>query len=334
MKKRIALFFGLLLGFCAIGGFAFGINSIRSNENVLIARAEGDESSETLPEEEIFECKVVLDTFEHGSIEVDKTEGHAGELVTIVAKHDLFYLVDYVAVNSTNLVESEESAGHFTFALVEGDNVITAKFAIDEELLGQFSEIYEQVSNKDWTNLFSVKNVITIVNFVLSSGILIAIVRYYVKDKRLENKLEHKVEETMNKLVPETTKQVILKETEEVLTPIFAKTSAYQEEIIRVLAVFIKCFALLQENTPEAKSAILNELANLNVGDNAVIEQAKSIIEQFAQEKLNDLNKLMGKLRDITEKNQAVVAKVEEIVEDNPAEKAKKEENGEKQATE
>ena len=72
----------------------------------------------------------------------------------------------------------------------------------------------------------------------------------------------------------------------------------------------------------------------MNVGDNAVIEQAKSIIEQFAQEKLNDLNKLMGKLRDITEKNQAVVAKVEEIVEDNPAEKAKKEENGEKQATE
>lgn len=318
MKKKIGLFFGLLLGFCAIGSACVGFTSVVNANNSIVAYAEGEEGEEppvTTPEEETFESKVVLSAVSHGKISVDKEQGHVGDIVTVTAHADLFYLVDYVAVNGTNLVESEETRGVFTFALVEGDNTISASFVVDKELLGTFSEMYEQASNKDWTNLFTVKNVVTIVNFILSSGILIAIVRYFVKDKRLAKKVEDKVEETVSKIVPETTKEVILKTTEETLAPIFSQISAYQEEIVRVVAVLVKCIALMQEGTPEAKTAILNELSNLNVGDNKVIDEAKAIIEQFAKEKLDYLNGLLGKLDNIAQKNKEVVDKVETIVE-------------------
>ena len=327
MKRKIGLFLGLFLGCFAIGGTFFGINSLNSHENAIVVRAEGEE-------EEIFECNVVLDTFEHGKISVDKEQGHVGDLVTLTAKHDLFYLVDYVAVNGTNLVESEAVSGEYTFSLVEGENKITAKFVVDAELLGTFSEMYEQASNKDWTNLFTVKNVVVIVNFFLTSGILIAVVRYFVKDKKLEKKVEDKVEEIMKNLVPETTKQVILKNTEETLAPIFAKTSAYQEEIIRVLGALVKCVALMQENTPESRNAILNELSHLNISDNKVIDEAKAIIEQFAKEKMDNLNALLGKLDDITQKNKEVVDKVEEIVDEKSENASNLNEKDTKQAIE
>lgn len=319
MKKKIGLFFGLLLGFCAIGGACVGFTSVSHNNSAVIAYAEGEGEEEppvTTPEEETFESKVVLSSVSHGKISVDKEEGHVGDIVTVTAHADLFYLVDFVSVNGTNLVESEETSGVFTFALVEGDNTISAAFIVDKQLLGTFSEMYEQASNKDWTNLFTVKNVVTIVNFILSSGILIAIVRYFIKDKRLAKKVEDKVEETMSKIVPETTKEVILKNTEETLAPVFSQISAYQEEIVRVVAVLVKCIALMQEGTPESKTAILNELSNLKVGDSQVIDEAKAIIEKFAKEKLESLNAMLGKLDNITQKNQEVVGKIEAIAEE------------------
>ena len=313
MKKKIGLFFGLLLGFCAIGGVCVGVNASHTTTNAIVACAEGEE-------QEIFECSVVLDKYEHGKISVDKEQGHIGDIVTITAKHDLCYLVESVSVNGTSLVEDEEISGKYFFALVEGENKISAKFVIDKELLGEMSTIVEQASNKDWTNLFSVENVVRIVTFLLNGGLLLAMVRYFIKDKRIAKNVETSVKESMAKVVPETTKQVIIENTKEVIEPIFVKTSAYQEEIIRVLAVLIKCIALMQEDTPDAKRAVLSELANLNVGDRKVIDDAKSFLEQYFADKMNELNSVLAGLDTIIDRNKEIADKTVQIAQNEAVE--------------
>ena len=268
-----------------------------------------DETMTFTEYEEVFECSVVLGKYDHGSISVDALEGHVGDVVEITAKHDFLYLVDYVAVNGVNLVEDEDISGLYRFALVEGENVITAKFIVDSELLGEMSIIYEQAMNKDWTNLFSLENVVRVVSFILNGGLLFAMVRYFIKDKRIAKNVEESVKSVCNRIVPETTKQVVIAQTEETLKPVFAKTAAYQEDIIRVLGILVKCIALMQEDTPDARRAILAELANLNIGDMKVIEDARKFIDQYFDTKMAELKGTLNKLDEVIEKNKELANK-------------------------
>lgn len=326
MKKKIGLFFGLLLGLVMVSG----IGANRSN--VVYAEGESEpgvsepapESSEepiTSSEEpvepvepaEVYECSVVLGTYEHGKIFVDILEGHAGDMVTLTAKHDLFYLVSYVSVNGVNLVEDEEISGLYKFALVEGENVITAKFVVDAELLGEMSIIYEQAMNKDWTNLFTVENVARIIMFLLDGGLLFAMVRYFIKDKRIANNVERSVKETCNAVLPDMTKKVVVENTQKVLEPVFTEITAYQQEIMRVVGVLIKCIALMQENTPDARRAILTELSNLNIGDMKIIDDARAFIDKYFADKMGELQQMINGLDNVIAKNKEVVDKVGEI---------------------
>ena len=322
--KKIGLFFGLLLGLVMVGGMSAG--------NTRAVYAEGEEepaTSEPAPEtseepaeepEEIYECTVVLGTFAHGEMEADIMEGHVGDIVTLTAKHDLFYLVDYVKVNDVNLMEDEDIRDCYKFALVEGENVITAKFVVDEELLGELSVIYDQAANKDWTNLFSVENVARIISFLLNGGLLIAMVRYFIKDKRIANNVEKSVKETVNKVLPDMTKQVVTENIKEVIAPMFSEISAYAQEMMRVIGIFIKCFALMQEDTPDARRAILTELANLNIGDMKVIEDAKAFIDKYFADRMSQLQGMLDGLDNVIAKNKEVVDKVEMITTDAPVE--------------
>lgn len=318
MKKKIGLLFGLMLGIFTVG--------MCVNHTPTAVFAEGEESSEPAPEsseepvessepEEEFECSVVLGTYEHGKISVSITEGHIGDIVELNAKHDLFYLVEWIKVNDTNLTEDEEISGLYKFALVEGENKITAKFVVDAELLGEMSIIYDQAMNKDWTNLFSLENVVRIVSFLLSGGLLLAMVRYFIKDKRIAKNVEESVKSVCNEIVPETTKQVVIAQTKETLKPLFAQTTAYQEDIIRVLGILVKCIALMQEDTPDSRRAILAELANLNIGDMKVVEDAKKFIDQYFNDKMAQLQGTLNKLDEVIEKNKEVANKTAEIIE-------------------
>ena len=187
MKKGIKLaLFGL--GLFALGGLGVGLTlkqEAKINEPMIVfAEGEEDETPEALP------CQVLIEATKHGSIITDITEGNVGDICTITAKHDLLYKVGAVSVNGVALIESETTSGEFSFALVEGENKITATFVIDEELCGDLTDIIREASEKDWDNLFTVDNVIVLVKWVLDGGILIAIIRYYVKDKRLEKRLK------------------------------------------------------------------------------------------------------------------------------------------------
>lgn len=292
-------------------------------ENGEMKISVNDETMTFAEYEEVFESSVVLGKYEHGKISVDILEGHVGDIVEITAKHDFLYLVDYVAVNGVNLVEDEDISGLYRFALVEGENIITAKFIVDSELLGEMSVIYEQATNKDWTNLFSLENVVRVISFILSSGLLIAMVRYFIKDKRIAKNVENSVKSTCEKIVPETTKNAVVESVKEVCAPMFAETTGNQQEIVRVVGVLVKCIALMVEDTPDSKRAILAELSNLNIGDMKVIEDAKKVIEEFFASKMSEMQDTMNKLDKVIEKNKEIANKTAEAAEAPKVEEAK-----------
>ena len=234
----------------------------------------------------------------------------------------MFYLVEFAEANGSRLIEDENIRGVYKFALVEGDNKITVKFIIDEELLGTLSSIVDEAANKDWTNLFTVKNVITIVAWLLDGGILIAVIRYFVKDKKLEEKLEKNTKDTLTKIVPQQTKEAITECVERLITPIFAQMQGHMVEIEQAMNVFAKCFALSQENTPEARKAILDELTSLKVGDLKLIDSVKAYIENLVAQQNANYQATLNAIREIGAKNQQVLDETqsdsaEEKVSDN-----------------
>lgn len=300
------------LALCGLGLFAvagFGIGFALHNEATvrqpIVVLAEEEEIPEVPEEPEVVElpCQVVLAKYEHGSISVDIKEGNVGDICTITAKHDLLYKVASVSVNEVELIESEATRGEFRFALVEGENKISASFVVDEELCGTLTTIVQQAGDKDWTRLFSVENVIILVKWILDGGILIAMIRYYIKDKRLEKKLENKVQQTIAQIIPETTEKTVLTTVEKVITPMFEETKADYVEIMKGLTVFAKCMALAQENTPESRNAILDVLSGLKIGDLDTINEVKRYIEDALNRHNKAYEETLKAIKELGEKN-------------------------------
>ena len=316
--KKTKLFALLGLGFLSMFGLVLGSACNRSMMPVY-AEPE-DETSEPVDNpvddpaqdpvdepEEVYECLVFWAEKDHGKIIVDKDKGHIGDIVTITVNPDIFYITDYVKVNGISLVEDENLRDTYKFALVEGNNEIDAHFIIDEELLGKMSVMVEEATNKDWTNLFSVKNVITLVALIFDGGILLAVVRYFVKDKKLADKVEKKVETTVKEVLPDTTKEIVLNTIQELITPYFAKLEVGFNDIQEMLVVFCRCFALAQEDTPEARIAITKELASLKLSDKASIALIENKINEFIKDQGDRMAEVLKNLGDIKNKNQEIV---------------------------
>lgn len=338
MKKK---FLGLavlgLLTMCGIGlGATHNIAAVHADDEISVeSNSEesliSEESEEDESEEEsvvVSSCSVVLPKLEHGDISADKLEGEVGEVVTLSIEPELLYVVKTTTVNGVTLAEDKETKGVYSFALVEGENVVSVDIVIDEELLGVFSTMVEQAKNKDWTHLFSVENVLVIVKWVLDGGILIAVITYFVKDKKLSQKVIDAVQEIIGKIIPEKTKETVLGAVKEEIEPLFRSMMANDVDIMKTMNVFAKCMALSQENTPESRRAILDELSNLKVGDQNTINEIKKYIEDFVNNERKSFEDAMNNLNKISEKNSQIIEQNHE--EENHEEKEENEKDANK----
>lgn len=319
MKKGIKLaLFGV--GLFALAGLGVGLSLHSEAKSIepLIVLAE--EEPEQVEEPEVLPCQVVIDSVSHGSVTTNIVEGNIGDICIVTAKHDLLYKVAGASVNGIALIESETTSGEFSFALVEGENRISVSFVVDEELCGSLTNIVREASEKDWNNLFTVENVIVLVKWVLDGGILIAMIRYYVKDKRLEKKLENKVQETVTAIVPEVTKQAVVTTVEQVVTPVFTEIKSDYVELMKGFNVFAKCMALSQENTPESKRAILDELSGLKIGDLETIGEVKKYIEDMVERHNKAYEETLDAIKQLGKKTGANIDSAEEpkVVEEEP----------------
>lgn len=326
MKKNLKLLV-CGLGLFVLGGIGLGL-TVANNIEPNVVYAEDEEPAEPTdptdptdpePEEpEVIEypCHVVIVSAKHGSVTTDITEGNIGDICTITAQHDLLYKIESCVANNVILEEDPDISGKFTFALIEGENIISVKFVVDEELCGALTKIVEEASDHDWSKLFTVENAIVLVKWLLDGGILIALIRYYVKDKRLEKKLEAKVQDTINKIIPDTTKDTVLKTVEEVITPMFVETKADYIQLMGAMNVFAKCMALAQEGTVDSKRAILDELSGLKIGDLETLGEVKKSIEEMVERHRRAYEETLAAIKALGEKNAEYIGekKVEEPV--------------------
>lgn len=316
MKKSL-IFLLPSLGLMALLG-CVGIKNnaieVRATDNVSSSVPDNSSSSSGSDSYVITKpCQVIIEKTEHGTITTDIQEGEIGEIVTVTAKHDLLYKVESLLVNGAALIEDENTSGKYTFALVEGENKIVAKFVVDKELCGTLSNMISQASNKDWTNLFTVENVIVLIKWVLDGGILIAIIRYFIKDKKLASTVEKKVEEVTSKIVPNATKEAVLENTKTIIEPMF--NQAVQDSALtrQLMSIMVKCMVLMQQNTPESKIAILDEFEKLKgVVDVDSIASVKKYIEDTVAAHTQAYNETLARIEKINEQHQNNVEPIEE----------------------
>lgn len=257
--------------------------------------------------EETKPCHVSMSRFDHGEIEVDALEGDVGDIVTIDAKSDLLYKVDFVAVNGTNLVEDERTRGRYSFALVAGENVITASFVVDEELCGELTDIVAKIGDGDvdWVeDIFNLRNLIDFISWIFGGGILFAIARYFIKDKKLEKTIEDKVVEVMTNLVPGITKTEITNQMKGIIEPMFGKVTENSSIMMTAMGILMKGLVLMQQGTPEAKIALLDEFDKMKtLVDPQLVEGIKKYIEDALAQREKNYGETMANLDEITERH-------------------------------
>ena len=289
---------------------AIGLGTVMIVNNVtepVVVMAEGEV-------EETKESVVIINQTENGNIEANILEGKEGDICQLNVKADMFYLINTVTVNGVSLIEDENIRGLYSFSLCKGENVVSASFVIDEELLGKLTNVYQDIKNEDWTSLFSVENIIRVISWLLEGGILIAVIRYFVKDKKLEEKLEKATKDTVEKIIPDSTREAVLAMIREIITPMFSQLQADNTELTKAMSVFAKCFALSQENSETSRIAIIEELSKLNISDETTLKEVRTYIEKLFADNLKAYEDTLAKIKEIGETNKEIIEEKEEKV--------------------
>lgn len=256
-----------------------GLFMIFATTNVYAA--EGDSE----PTEEVtYPCHVIVSAGKGGDVLFDITEGNVGDTVTAYIKADFLFSVSAIQFNGTAIELSSD--GKYQFTLVEGENVLSAEFKVNNEKLTEIANLINGVKEDGFSSLFTISNLLNVISWVistiLSSGFLITL----IKSKRLKSKtVDEVVEIVVNTLQSEDAK--VLKEfLEKLIGPALETMTSKIDGINDCMLTFCRCFALAQDDTPENRLAIINELTKLNNSDEKLTAQIRAIVkeEQKAQE--------------------------------------------------
>lgn len=218
---------------------------------------------------------IVVSQIEHGKVSIkDAKESYeVGEVVVLDVEPATFYLLDSVSVNETSLVASE--SGEYSFALVSGENKISATFKVDEALLGEFAGAYESAQQGDWKNVFSVQNILIVVSFLFNSGILVALVRSFIINKRNGKSDQDAIVEKVGKIVPEETQKIIDTLLKDLLLPYITNISAHMDDVVKMCQKFIQAYLYSLDGTMESKDKIISLLSGLNLSDQNTIDEMR-----------------------------------------------------------
>ncbi len=251
---------------------------------VVKVHAEGEEPVVTYTS-----SVVVNGAIEHGKVAVNTVEGNAGDIVTVTVEPDILYVIDAVYANGTQILTNED--GLYQFALVEGENTVNAKFVINNEALETITELVEKAKDEGFDSLFQPKNIILLIFALLSllegTGLIVVV-----------NKLK-KAAPVADELAAKTVEKAV----EEKFMPIVSEN----KELTKTLT---KCFILSQENTPEARLKIVDELTKVQNNNQELANQVVSAINdaiEKAKEVQNDKIKALDELEqannNLTNKN-------------------------------
>lgn len=282
--KKISLIFALLFGAVAL-----------NLGNHQIANA-GDVQSYT--------SQVVVDNIEHGEIITDITEGNVGDKVTLQVSPYILYKIDSVAVNGINLTPNEE--GFYEFLLVEGENKITATFSVNKEELQVIAGVLSDAKDGNWENIFNMENLLIVINWAVtlfcSSGFFLTLIKNRKIKAETVNEVKAAVLAVVNSNFGQMTKDFL----EQTILPITEKYNVSIEYLDKTMKAMARCFMLAQENTPEARLSIVEELTRLNNNEKDLREEVKAIIDEEIAKNQANQDKLNQDIEALKAANEAI----------------------------
>lgn len=228
-------------------------------------------------EEIIYPAKVVHSQYLYGDVLTDIEGGNIGDIVTIYAKPYSLCKVIKVSVNGNELTPTEE--GNYQFSLNEGENLIEATFEIDQEQMKYIVDMITNAKEGNWEEIFSIKNLFTIISWVISAlmggGFLIT----WLKTKKVESNTKVNVVDEVKQVLNNNNAEVVKNFLEKTLQPLVNNIKADNVATKEVVSTLARCFMLSQENTPESRLAIINELTKVQSSSSDLAQQVKDLID-------------------------------------------------------
>ena len=316
--KKFALLFALLfvgvVSFCFVAPYGVakaegeGVSAGASITDDISSSdgAEGSETGETGKGEESDEyaCKVVLQPCQYGDMLADREGGNVGDVVTLIAKPYSLFGVESVTVNGVALTQNED--GNYNFSLVEGENVVVATFKVNQEEISYILGLIEKAKDGDWEDIFSLKNLFTIISWVISlftaGGLCITL----LKKQKIKAKTAEEISAAVEEVTKGETSKAVNAFMEKILGPSFDMFGEKLKEINEMCASMARCMVLAQENTPEARLAIIQELSKTNEKAQDLAEEVKKIVHDEMSATEKEKQEKIDTLKDLEEKNNAL----------------------------
>ena len=150
---------------------------------------------------------------------------------------------------------------------------------------------------EEWAKEWLSPQVFTTVTAVLTA--LVAVLKMVASLKSMAKNKQLTID-GVNEIVVSNLKECVSKEVADKIDAYMPEIIAYEKKSSDIMIAFSKILALAQENTPEARKAILEVIQELGIINNTAVESAKKTIEKQEEakkaeeaKKTDDLNKIV-----------------------------------------
>lgn len=158
---------------------------------------------------------------------------------------------------------------------------------------------------EEWAKEWLSPQVLTTVTAVLTA--LVAVLKMVASLKSMAKNKQLTID-GVNEIVVSNLKECVSKEVADKIDAYMPEIIAYEKKSSDIMIAFSKILALAQENTPEARKAILEVIQELGIINNTAVESAKKTIERQEEakkaeeaKKTDDLNKIVEETSKPTE---------------------------------
>lgn len=150
---------------------------------------------------------------------------------------------------------------------------------------------------EEWAKEWLSPQVLTTITAVLTA--LVAVLRMVASLKSMAKNKQLTID-GVNEVVISNLKSCVSKEVADKIDAYMPEIIAYEKKSSDIMIAFSKILALAQENTPEARKAILEVIQELGIINNTAVESAKKTIEKQEEakkaeeeKKTDDINKVI-----------------------------------------
>ena len=281
--------------------YVFNINDDNTLE--MIGTEDFDTSIEE--EEEVkHDAFVVIETTKFGSIFANIEEGNTGDVVKLTIASDFLYELEYVKVNDIELEMDDE--GYYTFTLKEGVNKITSSFVVCDEKVEQFAAVINNAKNGNWEEIFNVTNLLTLISWAIttfcSGGFFITLIKNKKQKAMTMEELRQNVKEMFSNMLPQELAAFL----SDVFSPSINVLLEKMDSMSKSNEILVHCFILMQENTPESRLAILNELGKIKHDEDELTLKVKTLIEDEIKKREENAQKLEESIEEVKTTNNSI----------------------------